>query len=232
MSKEIIKNCPLCNKIFNAYIPRNKQRMFCSRACANSRGPRTEEFKRTLRQKLTGSKHTDEARRRISIGKGGTGMPKQPTVCVVCGKQTGSVTRKTCSVECFKIRCTDGGKNSANKLCKRSKQEIELYQLCANQWSDVTHNQPIINGWDADIIIPHAKLAILWNGPWHYREMPLKNHALKQVQTRDKIKQSELYKAGWTTLIFEDRSYTPSTAFEEIKQLVVLSGIEPPTCSI
>lgn len=230
MSKEIITSCPSCSKIFNAYKPRNKIRKFCSRSCANSRGPRTEEFKAKLRKKLTGLKHSDEARYRISIGKGGTGSPKQITTCIVCGKSTGSFSRKTCSVECFKIRCSDGGKTSANKLCKRSKNEIELYQLCSTKWPNVTHNEPIINGWDADIIIPHVKVAVLWNGPWHYQEMSLKNHSLKQVQTRDKIKQFELEKAGWIVISFEDRSYTPLTAFNHL--MVVLAGIEPATNSV
>lgn len=46
--------------------------------------------------------------------------------------------------------------------------------------------------------------------------MPHKNHSLSQVQTRDKIKQTKLTNAGWNVLVFEDRHFTPQTAFNEI----------------
>lgn len=45
-----MKICPKCS------AEHNKPGTFCSRKCANSRGPRDENFKEKLRQKLTGSK--------------------------------------------------------------------------------------------------------------------------------------------------------------------------------
>jgi len=65
------------------------------------------------------------------------------------------------------------------------------------------HNQPIFNGWDADIIIPELKLAILWNGNWHYKEM-FGNHSLKQVANRDDIKLKEINKMGWNHISIKD----------------------------
>lgn len=41
-----MKKCPKCNK------DHEKSGKFCSRSCANSRGPRTEEFKRKVSEKL------------------------------------------------------------------------------------------------------------------------------------------------------------------------------------
>ena len=29
----------------------------------------------------------------------------------------------------------------------------------------------MFNGWDADIILPDYKIAILYNGKWHYEEI-------------------------------------------------------------
>ena len=110
-----------------------------------------------------------------------------------------------------------GGRNSSTIVCKRSKHEINLYEYCVNYFNKVEHNIPIFNGWDADIIIHDIKTAILWNGPWHYKDMKLNNHSLIQVQTRDKIKISEIEKLGWKVLVFEDRYFTPTTAFEFIK---------------
>ena len=61
----------------------------------------------------------------------------------------------------------------------------------------------MFNGWDADIIIPEHKLAILWNGPWHYRKITAK-HSLEQVQTRDKLKIDEITHCGFVPYIIKD----------------------------
>ena len=47
--------------------------------------------------------------------------------------------------------------------------------------------------------------------------MNIGNHSLKQVQNRDNIKIKEFHNIGWETIIFEDRYYTPETAYEFIK---------------
>jgi len=139
----------------------------------------------------------------------------------------GSV-QKYCSSRCrslYNIYETEmsilGGIASAKKQCRRSKKEIELFELCKSYFVDyeIEHNIPVVPDevWDADIIIRDIKLAILWNGPWHYKEMPLKNHSLKQVKNRDRIKIILFERNGWDVLVFEDREYTPKKAFEYIK---------------
>lgn len=108
------------------------------------------------------------------------------------------------------------GRISASVTVKRSKAEIELYKLCFENFNNVFHNEILIDGWDADIIIKDFNIAVLWNGPWHYKQMPHKNHSLAQVQKRDEIKISKLTLLGYKVLSFEDRFYTPKSAFEEI----------------
>ena len=88
-----------------------------------------------------------------------------------------------------------------------------MFNLCKTIFSDAISNSIIADGWDADIVIPSIKTAILWNGPWHYKEMNISNHSLKQVQTRDKIKIDLFESLGWKVFIFEDRYYTPLQAF-------------------
>jgi hypothetical protein len=67
-----------------------------------------------------------------------------------------------------------GGKNSAKKNVRRSKNEIRLFELCESEFQNTTSNDTsIANGWDADILLHDHKIAILWNGPWHYKEMGL-----------------------------------------------------------
>lgn len=72
-----------------------------------------------------------------------------------------------------------------------------------SKFKDVTTNDPIFNGWDADIIIKDIKVAILWNGVWHYKKVT-KDHSVSQVQNRDKIKINEIKKYGYTPYIIRD----------------------------
>lgn len=44
---------------------------------------------------------------------------------------------------------------------------------------------------------------MLWNGKWHYEKIT-KNHSVKQVQNRDKIKIEEIKKAGYIPYIIKD----------------------------
>lgn len=59
------------------------------------------------------------------------------------------------------------------------------------------------NHWDADIVIPKCKLAICYNGIWHYQQIG-KKHSLKQVQSRDSIKESIIFDIGYVQYIIKD----------------------------
>lgn len=200
---KIEKLCPKCGKIHN------KNGTYCSYACANGgRCSKESNTKRSITLKARNS--ANKLYTKISY-------------CKVCGKIY-SGKRKTCSEECYKIirhaasvkGGINGGRMSAAKRVRRSKDEISLYELCSIHYNNIEHNKPIFNGWDADIIIHDTKTAILWNGPWHYKEMGFSNHSLSQVQNRDKIKTKEMHALGWKVLIFEDRYYTPETAMKQI----------------
>jgi hypothetical protein len=198
------KQCPKCNTLHS------KDGAFCSRSCANAR------------------EHSEQSKVKIANGVKSSQkykLAKPPYTkigfCTACSKLfIRENNHKTCSPECHSITKRNGGHNggkaSAAKSVKRSKDEIALYELCSNYYNMVEHNIPMFNGWDADIIIHDTKTAILWNGPWHYRETGLSNHSLKQVQNRDRIKCDIIKKMGWNVLIFEDRYYTPELAFKEI----------------
>lgn len=148
--------------------------------------------------------------------------------CIVCGntfqyKRVGDKIihkSKTCSDACSieflknkKLYLTDEmilrfrecGKKSANiqRLVRRSKNEIHFYEMCKKHFNDVVHNEPIFNGWDADVIIHDIKYAILWNGPWHYKNI-CEKHSFKMVQNRDKIKIHEIEKFGYIPYVIKD----------------------------
>lgn len=136
----------------------------------------------------------------------------QTRICIVCKKpfiyKKGENTKKICSDECRKEYLqnrsdymTKEGKQkisiNARKVVeklgelKRSKNEKKFCELCEKYFNNVEHNKPIFNGWDADIIIHDYKIAILWNGAWHYKQIS-KSSSLVQIQNRDVIKMNEI----------------------------------------
>lgn len=112
--------------------------------------------------------------------------------------------KKFCSDLCWrKYNGRKGGLKSSVNQQRRSKNEIYFYELCKKQFKNVKHNENIFNGWDADIIIEDFKIAVLWNGKWHYEKLK-RNHSLIQVQNRDKIKINEIKKLGYSCYIIKD----------------------------
>lgn len=136
--------------------------------------------------------------------------------CVVCNKILTYEKRnkKTCGPDCLKVIAKlsgqKGGLKSSQVRPKRSKNEIAMYELCKSHFKNVTHNDPIFNGWDADILLHDYKIAILWNGDWHYQEMNCYNHSLEQVQNRDKHKSKLIKEAGWIEYIIKDTTKEPT----------------------
>lgn len=130
-----------------------------------------------------------------------------------CNKEFESLktrNRKFCSLKCSQTYIGSiGGRASAAKLYKRSKNEIHFYELCNKKYSNVTSNEPIFNGWDADVILKDQKIAVLWNGKWHYEKIK-RSHSVKQVQNRDRIKINEIIKAGYIPYVIKDMGkYNP-----------------------
>lgn len=99
-----MKQCPKCNK------SHQKNGTFCSRSCANSRGPRTEEFKKSVRKLLKGKplkpETIDKIKHTRSIGK-------VQTYCRICSAPTVN-SRKTCSKNCFRQLISVHTRNNKN----------------------------------------------------------------------------------------------------------------------
>jgi len=130
--------------------------------------------------------------------------------CTICSnKFLYHAKKKTCSGACLKqVRHNVGVLSASNQLkARRSKNEIHFANLCKKKFS-IQENRPIFkdqNGylWDADIIIQSLKIAVLWNGAWHYKPI-VENRSLFQIQTRDKIKLSVIKDNGYTPYIIKD----------------------------
>lgn len=211
--------CGICNNS-HSYDARNNK--FCSHSCAATYT--------NAQRRLDGWKMPESAKAKLRIAK--TLDYTKISQCAVCSKFFPG-RKKSCSIMCRKVLLSDagaiGGKASNLVRCKRSKAEIKLYELCTSLDDTIQHNKALVDKWDCDIFLPKHNLCIFWNGPWHYREMGLYNHDLSKVQARDSLKNKLFTAAGYTVLTFEDRHYTPDSAFEYIKGIVGHPGDAPGT---
>lgn len=195
---------------------------FCCRSCANAR-MHSDVTKRKISESLR-EYNTKNCIQTTNDVKSNTSKNKC-LVCKVCGKtyihikNTGT-TKKVCSKECSEYMRTHrkeflsddtlqklslAGRKSVELQAetRRSKNEKYFYELCNKTFTNVEHNKPMFNGWDADIIINDIKVAVLWNGRWHYDKIK-QNQSLLQIQNRDKIKIAEIEKYGYIPYTIKD----------------------------
>jgi hypothetical protein len=219
------KRCAKCNEV----IPFDKRSWnHCSRACSNSRQwNKDDKIKKSVSAKRFFEENKKEKTKKIIQKKT---EKKVEVSCIGCNTSLHlslkvyqkrqiklfTCNENSCKSTYIKEVSRESGKRSANKRNKRSKKEIELYDLLKLNFSNIGNNETIANGWDADILLHDHKIAILWNGPWHYREMGFSNHSLKQVVNRDCIKIQEFESIGWNVLIYEDRHWTPIEALIDV----------------
>lgn len=195
------KKCLKCGELFEQTILEcriNRARKHCSYKCSNSR-LFSEKSKKLKSKKLKGKNKIE----RVEIK------------CLGCEKiieKRINSKRKFCTKECAfkhnmkigkiggKVKCK---KTNKKKKTLRSKNEIHFADLCKEYFEKVLCNEPIFNGWDADVIIEDIKYAVLWNGVWHYKKIT-ESHSVKQVQNRDRIKINEINKIGYTPYVIKD----------------------------
>lgn len=196
-----MKNCKKCGEEFE---PQKGLVNYCSMKCRQGKNWTEEDKeKKSLSAKNSLLVKIDKEKR----------IKKIKIHCLHCNHEfytiPAKLKQKFCSVECAnnseskKSKCRINGLKSAQKKIKRSKNEILFFSLCKEVFEDAIHNVPMFNGWDADIILPSKKIAILWNGVWHYKKIKI-SHSLEQVQNRDKIKEKEINKLGYTLYVIKD----------------------------
>lgn len=156
---------------------------FCSRKCSItfSNHKRKKNEIKVIRKRITRIKH-----------------------CISCNKETSSKKAKYCK-GCLLLFQRKFGCELAikRKNIKRSKNEMYFFDLCKSHYDNVSHNQNIFDGWDADILLHDYKVAVLWNGPWHYVDCGGK-HSVKQTQIRDKFKIEKIKQSNWIVYIIKD----------------------------
>lgn len=194
--KKFEVNCNCCESKFTVFereklFPK-KEKYFCSRSCSNKRS------------------HDENTRKKIS-----NSLKKEEKInCLYCcnefikKRKSQTFCSRSCSTSWKNVNlgiCKKGGLASSKKQSetRRSKNEIHFAKLCKNYFDKVLTNEQIFNGWDADIIIKDLKIAVLWNGVWHYKKIT-ESHSVKQIQNRDKIKIKEIKKAGYIPYVIKD----------------------------
>lgn len=99
----MIISCPKCQTPFDNFSKWGPKQ-FCSRACANSRGPRNDEFKTKVSNKLTGRKKTHEQKLKVTGDKNGNFKGKKIVRnCLHCNNEfiTRRSEAKFCSKQCW-----------------------------------------------------------------------------------------------------------------------------------
>lgn len=207
----IYKTCPKCNG------QHDKSSRFCSRSCANSR----QWTDKDKLKKSTSAKNSLKVINSLKTLHTNNTLPRKTKQCFICGKEVQVIsTFSRSNIICDNEECRHkqyqmAGLASAAARKLRSKDEISLFNYCSKHFN-VENNIVICNGWDADIILRDEKIAIMWNGPWHYKDMKMTNHSLNQVVNRDILKIIEFEKIGWQVYIYEDRYWTPEAALIDI----------------
>ncbi len=159
--------------------------------------------------------------------------------CILCNASLELLGRyckycSTCKTEKMKMAGQINGKKSAASQQRRSKNEIHFADLCIKEYPDanVTTNEQFFESkhgkWDADVIIHKYKIAILWNGVWHYKQIK-KDCSLLQIQTRDKIKLDIINKSGYTPYIIKDEGKCSpkfvEAEFEKLKKIISIDRV-------
>ncbi len=186
-----MKKCESCDNLHDGIYGSGR---FCNSKCARSYSTKEKRI---------------EINKKVSISlKNHPPSNKLPTIvknCKWCNSEF-EVRKTSNRIYCsFSCKQSGVGRNGGmkSKQGKRSKNEILFSELCLKKFENVLLNENIFNGWDADIILPAIKIAVLWNGKWHYEKIT-ENHSLKQVQNRDKIKINEITKMGYIPYIIKD----------------------------
>lgn len=194
--------CKCCNKNDAIKYSKYTTGEFCSRECA--RAFSTKDKRIEINEKISISSSLRVKGSIINLE------------CELCKKdfkiKRSKKNQRFCSVSCASTwRNTELGIGRIAGLAsvkaqsenRRSKNEIYFAELCKNHFKTVLINEQMFGGWDADVIIEDVKVAVLWNGRWHYEKITEK-HSVEQVQNRDRIKLLEIKRLGYTPYVIKD----------------------------
>lgn len=152
-------------------------------------------------------------------------QPKPKNQCKSCGQETTNVSY-----------CNGTCRNRAlNPLINGSRSKAEKTLVPALKaayplWTIEENNRTILNGLELDVYIPEIKLAIEWNGVFHYEPIHGKGH-LERITQKDGRKIELCKELGIELIVICDRTShdsfireTVTTLIEKLKPLYQMAG--------
>lgn len=140
-----------------------------------------------------------------------TEMRKTISDCQICGAETIGgwyEKRQYCDI-CYAKVAVKAMSDALHANGPRSKNEIMFAELCIEQFNSVETNVRIFEDdkhdriWDADVIIHDLKVAVSWNGVFHYKQI-FKDNSLQNVQRRDRWKTAAIKANGYKHYVIKD----------------------------
>lgn len=226
-------NCAYCKKNFTTsqgdFNKRSKDSklslFYCSKLCANKNNTyRSQEqknktsntLKKRWEEKLKNAfkkKYGEELKNtdRVVFYKGRYRISHVKNTCVICSKEFFHCRKlQTCSGQCLSEASKRSGKKGGSTTASspfqkrnRSSNEKMFFQKILAIYPDAISNKRIFDGYDADIIIPSKKIAIHWNGVWHYQSV-VGEELLHRVQAKDKLRYEAVERHGFTNYVVQD----------------------------
>ncbi len=233
MNNKKAYNCIVCNKEvyrYNSEIVENGN-VFCSQSCSckhrNKITVRTEKSKQKTAKSLL-SYHNKRGRKYKTDKLG-----NRIGYCKICNKKIKSKRNSpkicknlNCIKECGRISAKSGWLNNKRTKTKRSKSECLLSDKLKIIFPDLTCNTFMFSGgFDADIVIPSLKLAIHWNGPWHYRPIISTEH-FDKIRLRDIRRYKSIELDGYKNYIIKDETGIFNSKFVEIEYEKLINFIK------
>jgi hypothetical protein len=221
---DIYNSCPSkCSHCEQSIEYTRRKNKFCSSSCAAKSNNTGRVVSETQKQKVA------ELLRK----------PTESRFCPTCNTEFQckiSSKKIYCESKCYSITPEGrynsslggkvGGKISASIQIRRSKNEILFADKCRIEFGHILENVPMFEGWDADVIIPSKKIAVLWNGNWHRKKLR-EGHSVKQVQNRDRIKLKKIRDNGYLPYVIEDYGrYNPVFVEQQFHKFLTIFVIK------
>lgn len=199
-----MSSCVFCN---NQIVKKSwEKKVFCNRSCSAA-------YNNKLRIRSVESKSKTSQKLKEYNSKNPKPVITRTRKCVICSnefvyKHSG---RRACNSECSTklktINARKGGIATSSlpfHIRCRSRNEKYFADLIHQRFPQTITNKRIFDGYDADIIIQDLKIAIHWNGPFHYRIIFTAEHFSKIV-SRDILRYEAIQNAGFINYIIDDR---------------------------
>jgi hypothetical protein len=232
-------NCKNCNKpVIKLQREINRtNNSFCNRQCAAIYNTRiriesgefhSQETKNKIRQSLI-DYSKDRIQHAVDMGLHNGEYVLYDCDCCICDiKFKARQGTSTCSDMCYKERLKQigrmGGTITASlpyHIRNRSKNERMFFDLIKSKFPDAIANPRMFNGFDADVVIPSLKLAIHWNGLWHYKQVYQDDrgkHQFENIKQRDIKRLKEIESCGYVNYSIKDMGkYNPKFVEEQFK---------------